>query len=68
MEGFQGVLVVTSENLRNAIDSTLHGACFAALGASKFQGGIHRPRIDGADLSASWRLEALFYFVRKAGF
>ena len=31
-------LDANSENLKNAIDSTLNGACIAALGASKFWG------------------------------
>ena len=68
IKGFQGFLVAASENLRNAIDSTLNGACFAALGASKFQWGIHHLRIGGADLPASWGLENRFCFVRRANF
>ena len=54
-------------NFWNAIDSTLHGARLAALGASKFWEGIYHPRTAGADLFASWGLEGLQHCLRKAG-
>ena len=34
--GTKNPLDENSENLKNAIDSTLNGACIAALGASEF--------------------------------